>query len=85
LQRVFRQVFEDDQITLNDELSAKDFDNWDSLQYINLIIAIETHFKIKFATAEISRLKAPGQTVGSLLTLIAGKTGAHRCSPAVSA
>jgi acyl carrier protein len=84
LQRVFRQVFEDDQIALSDELSAKDFDNWDSLQHINLLIAIERHFGIKFATAEISRLKEPSQTVGSLLALIARKAGTHHCAMTAS-
>jgi acyl carrier protein len=42
---------------------------------LNLIIAIEKRFGIKFATAEISRLKDDDQNIGTLLALIARKRG----------
>lgn len=73
LQDVFRNVFNDDDIVLSDELSADDIDGWDSLQHINLIISVEREFQIKFATAEISRLKEPGQNIGSFIHLIKEK------------
>ena len=69
-QEVFQQVFDDPGIVLRDEMTAADFVGWDSLMHINLIVAMEKRFRIKFATAEISKLKAPGQNVGSFLQLI---------------
>ncbi|MCG2632720.1 acyl carrier protein [Bradyrhizobium sp. WYCCWR 13023] len=73
LQDVFRNVFSDPSIVLNERMTADDIDGWDSLTHINLIIAIEKQFKVKFATAEISRLKEDGANVGSLLQALAVK------------
>ena len=47
-------------IVLQDEMTAADVDGWDSLAHINLIIAVERKLGIKFATAEISRMKEAG-------------------------
>lgn len=75
MQEIFRDVFDDETIVLLDEMTASDVDGWDSLMHINLIIAVERHFRIKFATAEISGLKADGQNVGSFLRAVATKVG----------
>jgi acyl carrier protein len=74
-QQVFRDVFGDDEITLRDDMTADDVDGWDSTAHINLIVALEKQFKIKFAMAEISRMKDEDQNVGGLLRLIAKKLG----------
>jgi acyl carrier protein len=74
-QQVFRDVFGDDDIVLRDEMTAEDVDGWDSTAHINLIVALEKHFKVKFAMAEISRMKDEDQNVGGLLRLIAKKLG----------
>jgi acyl carrier protein len=76
LQDVFRQVFGDDSIELQDSTTAYDIDGWDSMMHINLIIAIEKRFKIRFATAEVAGLKAEGQNVGNLARLVESKTAA---------
>lgn len=73
LQEVFRDVFDDESIVLRDGMTAKDIEGWDSLMNINLIIAIEERFRVKFAAAEISALKDRGQNVESLAKLIARK------------
>jgi acyl carrier protein len=73
VQEVFRNVFDDPEIILSDDLTAEDVAGWDSLTHINLIVAVEKRFKIKFATAEISKLKEDGQNVGSFLSLISKK------------
>ena len=73
LQEVFQRVFGDDAIQLRDNMTADDIDGWDSLAHINLIIAVERAFGIKFATAEISRTKEPGQNIGSFVRLVEGK------------
>ena len=78
LQEIFRDVFDDDAIVLTDDLSAKDIDGWDSLQHINLIIAVEKRFGIRFATAEISRLKEPGQNIGAFIRFLAEKLDGSR-------
>jgi acyl carrier protein len=73
VQEVFRDVFGNDELTLTDEMTADDVDGWDSLAHLNLIIAIEKRFGIKFANAEISNLKEPGKNMSSLLEAIGNK------------
>jgi acyl carrier protein len=75
VQQVFREVFGDDQLVLTDTMTAADVPGWDSLGHLNLIIAMEKRFGIKFATAEISRLKEEDQNVGTLLALVGNKCG----------
>jgi acyl carrier protein len=69
LQEVFRRVFDMDELTLSREMSAKDVPDWDSLAHIQLIVAIEKEFKVKFKTAEIVELK----NVGQMIDLIGSK------------
>lgn len=73
LQDLFRNVFGDDSLELTPQTTATDVDGWDSLNHLNLIVAIEKRFGIKFATAEISRMKNDGENVGSLTDLVRSK------------
>lgn len=75
LQTVFREVFDDPALVLSDAMTAADIDGWDSLTHINLIIAVEKRLGIKFATAEIVRMKEPGQNVGTFVGLVESKVG----------
>lgn len=58
---------------LRDDMSAEDFPEWDSLAHLNIMIAVEKILHIRFAAAEISRLKQPGQNIGAFLALIGQK------------
>jgi len=63
---VFREVFDDDSINLTSSTTADDVEEWDSLSHMNLVIALELKFKIKFALGELQTLK----NVGEMLDLI---------------
>ncbi|WP_395665974.1 acyl carrier protein [Methylocella sp.] len=69
LNAIFCDLFDDDDIKLKPETSAEDVEGWDSLAHINLIVAIEQKFKIKFKTAEIESL----HNVGHLVDVIYSK------------
>jgi len=69
LNTVFQEVFDDESISVNDGTTAKDIEDWDSLEHINLIVAVEKAFGIKFNMGEASRLK----NVGEMVDLIIGK------------
>ncbi len=73
MQDLFRDVFNDDELVVTDESTADDIDGWDSLMHINLVIAAERRFGVRFATAEIAGLKAEDQNVGTFRRLLAKK------------
>jgi acyl carrier protein len=75
VQEIFQDVFEDPNLEISEEMTAHDVERWDSLEHINLIIATENKFKIKFTTAEMSRLKGSEQNVGSFIKMIESKLG----------
>ena len=64
LDEIFRDVFDDDNITLTPETTAADIDGWDSVAHVDLIVSIETRMKIKFKTSELGNLHNVGQLVG---------------------
>ena len=68
---IFRDVFDDDTLVLTPQTTAADVQGWDSFNHINLIVATEARFKIKFKTAEIESLR----NVGHLAEVIASKVG----------
>ena len=65
---IFRDIFDDDALEIKETTSSIDIEDWDSLNHINLIVAIESDFKIKFSFDEISELKNVGEMV-ELITL----------------
>lgn len=73
LQEILREILDRDDVVLRDELSAADFPDWDSLAHLNIVIAVEKAFGIRFAAAEIAGLKKPGQNIGTFLAMIAQK------------
>jgi acyl carrier protein len=80
LQDVFREVFDDDKIVLGETMSAADIDGWDSMMHINLIVAIEKRFSVRFAAAEISKTKGDDQNIGSLVTMLESKLPPSKAS-----
>lgn len=63
---IFRDVFDDESIVLADETTADDIEDWDSLEQINLLMAIENNFGIKFRLADVSGL----ENVGAMVDLV---------------
>ncbi len=67
LNEVFREVFDDEEITVNDEKTADDIEDWDSLEHINLVNAIEEEFDMKFNMGQIVSMKNVGEMVDIIL------------------
>ncbi len=57
---IFIDILDNEDIKLNDTTSAADIEEWDSLSHIQLVVAIEKHFKVKFSTADIQSWKNVG-------------------------
>ena len=67
LNEVFRDVFDDESITVNDQTTADDIEDWDSLEHINLMAAVESEFGIKFSVGQVVTMKNVGEMVDIIL------------------
>ena len=68
---IFREVLDNREIELKRETTGRDVPEWDSLSHIELVVAIEKHFKIRFNFAELQKFK----NVGEMCDNIAKKLG----------
>lgn len=66
LQEIFRDVFDDESIVITEETTSDDIEDWDSFAQMNLIVAMEKQFGLKFNIKEINSLK----NVGEMIALI---------------
>jgi len=66
---IFRDVFNDNALVVSEDMTAADVPTWDSLSNINMIIAVEKAFAVKFRIKDVRDLK----NVGELLELIKSK------------
>lgn len=71
LNDIFREVFDDEDITVVPETTARDVDGWDSLSHVNLIITVESRFNIRFSQKELLSLKCVGDMLACLEAKIA--------------
>lgn len=63
LNEVFRDVFDDDSIEVDEDTTAADIEDWDSLNHITLIDAVESEFGVHFTMGEVSGMKNVGEMV----------------------
>jgi len=61
LNKVFQDVFDDDTIRITPQTTADDIEDWDSLEHITLISAVEREFRMKFKMGEISSMRNVGE------------------------
>ena len=69
LTAIFHDLFSDENIVLTEATTAKDIKGWDSFNHINLMMNVESEFKIRMKNSEITHLK----NVGELIALITSK------------
>ena len=67
VQEIFRDVFDEDTLNISDETSPDDIEEWDSLNQINLVSAIEKEFNIKFSLTELISLKDVGAMIDLMI------------------
>jgi acyl carrier protein len=70
LQDIFRDVLDNQDLVIFEDMTADDVDNWDSLAHISIITSIEKSLQIRFAISEIESL----QTVGDMVKLVENKS-----------
>jgi acyl carrier protein len=65
---IFRDVFDDDSLIIVDETNSEDIEDWDSLEHINLVVAMEKRFNMKFNIKEVGKLKNVGEMADLILS-----------------
>ena len=68
VQDIFRDIFDADDLVISNTTNSDEIEDWDSLNHINLVSAIEKEFKIKFALGELMTLKDVGAMVDLMMT-----------------
>jgi acyl carrier protein len=74
---VFRDVFDDEELVIDRQTTAKDIPGWDSLMHVTLLVNVEKTFGVRFTSSEVAGLK----NVGELIDLIGSKSSASRPPP----
>jgi len=69
LTEIFHDVFSRDDIALRPDLTAKDVAGWDSFRQVEILMAVQEVFNVKFSTREMDRLA----NVGDLVKVLAAK------------
>jgi len=67
VQDIFRDIFDEDDMVIEDKTSSDDIEDWDSLNHINLVSAIEKEFEIRFALGELMTLKDVGAMIDLMI------------------
>ena len=68
LNEVFQDVFDDESITVTDATTADDIEDWDSLEHINLLAAVEQEFGMKFNMGQVVSMKNVGEMVDIIIS-----------------
>ena len=66
LSEIFREELDNEEITLTEDTTANDVEEWDSLSHIQLIVAVEKAFGIRFTSSEIQSWNNIGEMVNSI-------------------
>ena len=67
VQDIFRDIFDEEDMVIEDKTSSDDVEEWDSLNHINLVSAIEKEFEIRFALGELMALKDVGAMIDLMI------------------
>jgi acyl carrier protein len=67
IEKIFRNILDDEEIILTETTTTNDIEEWDSLIHIQIVVAIERHFNIKFTSKEFSSWKNINEMIDCIL------------------
>ncbi|ERI68214.1 hypothetical protein HMPREF1548_04127 [Clostridium sp. KLE 1755] len=68
LNEVFRDVFDDESISVTENTTSNDIEDWDSLEHINLLAAVEQEFGVKFNMGQVVSMKNVGEMADIIIS-----------------
>ena len=74
VRKIFRDNFDDDDLVIVDETNSSDIEDWDSIEHINLVIAMEKKFDLKFNIREVGKLANVGEMVDLIVSMLDNKS-----------
>ncbi|MCR5237116.1 MAG: acyl carrier protein [Lachnospiraceae bacterium] len=74
VRKIFRDNFDDDDLVVVDETNSSDIEDWDSIEHINLVIAMEKKFDLKFNIREVGKLANVGEMVDLIVSMLENKS-----------
>ncbi|GHS96590.1 acyl carrier protein [Synergistales bacterium] len=74
LNEVFRDVFDDEDISVDETTTASDIEGWDSFAHVNLILSVERRFNMKFTMVEVTDMK----NVGAMADILSVRAAADK-------
>ncbi len=73
LEKIFREVFSDESLIINREMSANDVVAWNSLNHMIMISEVETAFSVKIKLKELNKMRNVGDMIDILITKLQGE------------
>ncbi len=67
LTEIFRDVFDDDSLILREDMTPEDIEDWDSLEQVNLVVAIEKKFRVRFNMEEANKFENISKIIDTVL------------------
>lgn len=68
LQEIFRDVIDDESLVLTESYSTQDNDDWDSVAMVQILLAVEAEFGVKFSTDEVANIKSVNDILKKITT-----------------
>ena len=68
LQEIFRDVIDDESLVLTESYSTHDNDDWDSVAMVQILLAVEAEFGVKFSTDEVANIKSVNDILKKITT-----------------
>jgi acyl carrier protein len=67
IEKIFQEQFLDDNLTISEKTTPEHIDEWDSLAHINLLVAIEKEFNIRFSAEDMGEINSVASLLEKLL------------------